>query len=112
MSSDEEDSGSAYRRYRVARKPWRHPQVTAFLRVLDAMHRRWRSRAGQGSLRGAPPRLRFESTDVSTESRPVPGLPRNAYDPDWLNSLTTVQREDLHIDEQLYDFSHHVEVLA
>ncbi|KAI9059345.1 hypothetical protein FKP32DRAFT_1579936 [Trametes sanguinea] len=112
MSSDEEDIGAPYLRYRILRKPWRSEAVTSFLRVLDALHRWRRSRAAQGSIRGAPPRLRFMSTNVSENSRPVPGLPRNAYDDAWFNSRTAIQLEDLRANATAYNFTHHITILA
>ncbi|KAI0363204.1 hypothetical protein BV20DRAFT_958765 [Pilatotrama ljubarskyi] len=112
MSSDEEDTGAPYTRYRIRRRVWRSTAATLFLRILDALHRRRRSRSGQGSRRGAPPRLRYASTDVSSESAPVRGLPRSAYDAAWLASRSALQLEELCIDEDHdYNFNHDPEVV-
>ncbi|KAH9856335.1 hypothetical protein C2E23DRAFT_722276, partial [Lenzites betulinus] len=112
MSSDEEDKDSPYTRYRILRKPWRAPAVTTFLRVLDALHRRWRSRHGQGNQRGAPPRLRYMGTDVSNLSRPVRGLPINFYDANWLAARTDVQRADLQPVDTPHALHHSGEILT
>ncbi|KAI0648927.1 hypothetical protein C8Q79DRAFT_904310 [Trametes meyenii] len=112
MSSDEEDTASPFPCYHVSHKPWRAHAVTRFLRVLDALYRRRRSRQGQGSRRGAQPRLRFQSSNVSSQATAVHGLPRNAYDSNWLTARTAVEIEDLNIDETQYDFSHHADVLS
>ena len=105
MSSDEEDVGAPVVRYRVFVRPWRHSRVTAFLRILDALHRRWRKKAGTGSKRGSPPRLRFLCKDVS-RTRAVANLPCNAYDDAWLATLSTVKKDDLRAQEKEYDFTH------
>ena len=85
--------------------------MTAFLRVLDALHRRWRSEDGQGSLRGAQPHFRYLTDEESTARRAVPGLPRNAYNATWLQDLGRVALADLNVQETIYDFSHtaHIE---
>ncbi|KAH9858480.1 hypothetical protein C2E23DRAFT_718089 [Lenzites betulinus] len=105
MSSDEEDTEGPFTRYAAFRKPWRHASVTRIMRILDALHRRSRSRSGQGSQRGRGPRVRYMSSQVSPEKRVVRRLPRNAYDPDWLRTRTAVQLEELDIEETPYDFT-------
>ena len=66
MSSDEEDEGAPFIRYRVLKKTWRSEAVTTFLRALDALHRRYRKTGGSGSKRGSPPRLRCLCPKEST----------------------------------------------
>ncbi|RPD57161.1 hypothetical protein L227DRAFT_507367 [Lentinus tigrinus ALCF2SS1-6] len=110
MSSDEEDfSNPVIKRYAHIAKLWRHRDLTALLRFLDALHRWWRSSVGQGPSRGQFPRNRFLSTnpDAITSTRlPVSGLPTTAYDMGWLEkNLTDTQRQDLRIQQVAYDFS-------
>lgn len=108
MSSDEEDfSMPGCQLYRVFRKAWRAPVVTHFLRVLDALHRRWRSLNGQGELRGAQPHLWFLTDDEAAEHRRAkPGLPENAYNPAWLASLPSTLLVNLDMEHTVYDFTH------
>ena len=112
MSSDEEDfTNPGFRLFRVLRQRWRATEVTTMLRVLDAVHHRWRSPTGQGPQRGAPPHFRFLSDVDSDPCRPIPGLPRNAYNASWLtNETTAMVREDLNVQDTVYDFSHSHEV--
>ncbi len=67
--------------------------MTEFLRVLDALHRRYRQRAGTGLKRGSPPRLRYLCLDEST-SEAVANLPINAYDGTWYGSLKGLKKDE------------------
>ena len=103
MSSDEEEEGAPFRRYRVFVKPWRSSSVTQLLRILDALHRRYRQRAGAGTKRGSPPRLRYLCVHKST-SKAVEKLPINAYDGTWYNSLKGLKKDDI-APKDPYDFT-------
>ncbi|KAI0695272.1 hypothetical protein C8T65DRAFT_584444 [Cerioporus squamosus] len=103
MSSDEEDEGAPFVRYRVLVKPWRSKVVTAFLRALDALHRRYRKRGDSGSKRGSPPRLRYLCDREST-SMAVPKLPINAYDDVWYEKQTGLKKDDLAARPTPYNF--------
>lgn len=106
MSSDEEEYvGGVLQHYRVSSLPWRYKLVTVLLRLLDALYRRYRSKIGQGSLHGARPHLRYLTDVISSNTRGVPGLPRNAYDPEWLDGLRPLQRQDLQVQDTVVDFA-------
>ena len=103
MSSDEEDTGAPFPRYRVLTKPWRSEVVTTFLRTLDALHRRYRKMGGSGSKRGSPPRLRYLVADEST-SKEVARLPINAYAEEWYKKQTGLRRDDIAARPTPYNF--------
>ncbi len=104
MSSDEEEDGAPFVRYRVIKKTWRDSRVTALLRLLDALHRRWRKK-GQAK-RGSRPRVRFLDDDGSDSTRPaVPQLPQNTYDAHWLSTLKSYTLQELAVESKDHDFS-------
>lgn len=102
MSSDEEDEGAPFVRYRVVKKTWRHVRVTKLLRLLDALHRRWRKKGR--AKRGSRPRVRFLDEDLHSTRTAVSRLPKNAYDEHWLSTLKTHRREELAVDKD-HDFT-------
>ena len=109
MSSDEEDFTTRLpgpRRYGVVVKDWRSDELTRCLRYCDALNRFHRSPQGQGPMRGQFPRSRFLTDKSETSRRAVPGLPRGAYNPVWLETLSSTQLHDLRIKEVDYNFSH------
>ncbi|RPD73846.1 hypothetical protein L226DRAFT_571764 [Lentinus tigrinus ALCF2SS1-7] len=110
MSSDEEEEGAPFVRYRVLIKPWRSEAVTKFLRALDALHRRYRKTGGSGSKRGSPPRLRCLSTEEST-SKEVPRLPINAYNERWYSEQKGLKRDDIAARPTPYNFDLDVAVI-
>ncbi|KAF9487500.1 hypothetical protein BDN71DRAFT_1478605 [Pleurotus eryngii] len=104
VSGDETDHGSSsnrlYRktvqeRFAITKHPWRSPQVKEWFRTFDALHVATRftldDRAGPGRF----PHFRMDSGRVSQRSRPVPGLPKNFYDPNFLRSLDDDEIEKL-----------------
>ncbi|KAI9059823.1 hypothetical protein FKP32DRAFT_1613968 [Trametes sanguinea] len=106
MSSDEgEYENNILQRYRIHNMPWRDPRVTSLMRLLDALRRRYRSEQGQGDLRGSKCRLRCLSDAQSERTRAVPGLPRDAYEANWLQEQHALAVRDLEIQDGLYDFS-------
>jgi hypothetical protein len=60
-----------------------------------------------GDHRGAYPRLRIYKSpqDFSKSIRFVPGLPVNAYDPDWLARQADIDRYVRHNKDEHYDLS-------
>ena len=86
-------------------------ELTYSMRVLDGLSHWQRSGEGQGSQRGQFPRIRFLTENTETNSRPVPGLPINAYNQNWLESLSGLKRRDLRIVEEPFDFSHTDEIM-
>ena len=112
MSSDEEDvSNPLVRRFGIIKREWMSQELTYSIRVLDGLSRWQRSQEGQGSQRGQFPRVRFLTENMETSSRPIPGLPINAYDQDWLQAISGLQRRDLRIVEEPFDFSHTEEIM-
>ena len=106
MSSDEEDATpGAFKQYHVFVKGWRSAALVELLRNLDALHRRYRSPQGQGSSQGSQPHIRYLSGQVANERKAVAGLPRAAYDANWLAARSEAELEELAIDETPYDFS-------
>lgn len=107
MSSDEPDGPSNPKQYCVLVKPWRNPVLASWLRTFDAVHRRFREdELIPGIQKGAQPHLRVLTDKVDGRRGAVAGLPRNAYNPDWLANLTSVDLEDLNMEPDNYDFSH------
>ncbi|KAK7684253.1 hypothetical protein QCA50_012577 [Cerrena zonata] len=107
MSSDEEDQFRGVRHYRVLPKRWRAPNLSPWLRVFDAAYRK--ERLGPfGQSPGAMPRIRT-STAAQTAgavAKVVRGLPENAYNRTFLESLTPFERRRLRVSEGNYWFEH------
>ena len=114
MSSDESDHESGLSQYRILLPKWRNPQLAAWLRVFDAIHRTSRFRPDQTRAgRGARPRLRVVGQAWSTSTSYVSQLPLNAYNPIWLARLNVIEKEDVDAQEdEHYDFSHNPDVAA
>lgn len=93
MSSDETDNDldTGETRFKVFIKEWRHPQVRELLKVLDTLYTISRKTARQGSL----PRPRNASDVVDTTRTHVVGLPRNAYNPTWLDRIGAAMVDEL-----------------
>ena len=84
MSSDEEQDIGGGRQYEVILPAWRSDRLTAWLRIFNALHVRAK-RSGLLSVKPGPePRLRMISGRRSTGGKFVAGLPRDAYDDEWL----------------------------
>ena len=62
-----------------------------------------RHRAGAGTKRGSPPRLRYLNVEVST-SKAVAKLPINAYDEAWYGKLRGLKKDDIAAKDP-YDFT-------
>lgn len=114
MSSDESDHESGLSQYRIRLPKWRNPQLAAWLRVFDAIHRKSCFRPDQTRAgRGARPRLRVVGQTWSTSESYVSQLPLNAYNPNWLARLNVIEKEDVDAQEdEHYDFSHNPDVAA
>lgn len=85
------------RQYAIVNPSWRHPTISRWLRVFDKVylstrfHGNGRARAGNWS------RIRHQSGRTDPASLPVPGLPRNFYDPGFLTRLSPEGLKDLNI---------------
>ena len=90
MSSDEEVTTPQGVKYFILAPRWRAPVITPWLRVFDSLYLRHRYQAAYGDQRGCMPHERSGCTKQSTSSMFVPGLPINAYRPDWLEQQLDV----------------------
>ncbi|OJT14064.1 hypothetical protein TRAPUB_9386, partial [Trametes pubescens] len=111
MSSDESSVEDDITYYSVLRKKWRHGNLTTWLRVFDAMYRRLRVSKTNRKGRGASVHWRQVTTRYNDTRGPVHCLPKSAYDPEWLNGLNDMEREDLAMSEAQYAFTHAPEVM-
>ncbi|KAH7907602.1 hypothetical protein BJ138DRAFT_1014215 [Hygrophoropsis aurantiaca] len=112
MSSDESDhvSGRGEATYKILRRPWRATALTAFLRVLDALHLKKRYGGEWDKSIGGWPNYRTPS--LRDSQRPPPThLPRNFYSNEWYNSRTTFAKDALYAYPAKYSFSHPKEIL-
>lgn len=105
MSSDEAESDGDTVRYRVLKHTWRAPELTPWLRVFDAAYRLDRMKP-VAQRQGASPRIRYYTNLVSVSLKVPQGLPRNAYNPEWLSSLLPLYRDRLRIRNEDYHFHH------
>jgi hypothetical protein len=100
LSDDESDheNGTDLGRshYTIVKEPWRSNELIIWLRMMDllACGEKWAGRdvAQQGNSR----RLRVHSSH-SKHGVAVAGLPKNCYNPDWLNTLSQFEREYLQV---------------
>ena len=97
MSGDETDHCHGQTRYAILRVLWRAPAATVWLKTLDLIHLSSRFDSSGRAKRGAFPHKRVPSSRVEHNAEPVPGLPRNFYDPIWLQSLSEHGRRKLQI---------------
>lgn len=96
MSGDESDHFGGHRRYVVSKLNWRSDEVTEVLRALDALVlvSHWTS---DGRPRpGKFPHVQLDSDKVEKRD-PVRNLPRNFYQPEWLDTLDKYERQDLNM---------------
>lgn len=112
MSSDESDfeglvpgHNDLPRHYRVLPSAWRAGIISRWLRVFDSVH--MTCRRNRADMRGALPRPRVYMDDCrqSKNTKWVPGLPKNAYEPTWLESLPDINL--VRPNKEIYDFGHH-----
>ena len=106
MSTDESDHelvGTGIPQFRIRKKMWRDERLGVWLRKFDALHRFRRFAPIRRAGPGAQPRVRLIS-NVSSTRPPVPGLPVNAYNANWLQNLPPWGATDLEIDSRRYCF--------
>ncbi|OSC96551.1 hypothetical protein PYCCODRAFT_1378950 [Trametes coccinea BRFM310] len=111
MSSDESCVENDVVHYEILVKRWRHPALTSWLRTFDAVYRKLRFSETNRTTRGAPVHWRQVTTRVDNSRAAVHGLPKNAYNPDWLTTLQDMDLEDLAMEEDAYPFTHPPEVM-
>jgi len=96
-SGDESDGNG---RLRITTLRWRHPRVRRWMAILDLLHLTLRFVNGVRPSTGNFPLPRYDPAETTDgqhciekfNSSPMSGLPRNAYDPDWLETLTEGER--------------------
>ncbi|KAJ3545109.1 hypothetical protein NM688_g5662 [Phlebia brevispora] len=95
MSSDETDDTSTPRqkRLRRVRRPWVNPVITKAFKQLDACYSRIKC-TGQ-PIPGNTFRERLYDHHNISAGKPKPGLPRNVYDPEYLNALPLYRLQSL-----------------
>ncbi|EDR13086.1 uncharacterized protein LACBIDRAFT_322527 [Laccaria bicolor S238N-H82] len=106
MSTDESDHeliGTGIPQFRIRKKGWRDERLGVWLRKFDALHRFRRFAPIRRAGPGAQPRIRLIS-NVSSTRPPVPGLPFNAYNANWLQHLPSWGATDLEVDSRRYCF--------
>ena len=105
MSSNEEVKTTKGKKYFVLIPKWRAPMLTPWLRIFDSLYLRHRNREEHGDQRGSMPRKRYACNKESTSRKFIPGLPINAYRPDWLEQQLDVTNVIHPSDPQPY--THH-----
>ena len=99
MSSDETTDGEDEdKQSRVLVKDWRSLELTHWVRRFDRAPNDY-------ERRGRRPRFRFYSAKVERNSRPQTGLPTNAYDSEWKNSMSPLEKRALAIDSKEFPFT-------
>lgn len=100
------------RAYTYLHSDWRADEVGTWLEDLDTVY--LFDRASEGDKRGAYPhmRRREQGRRMSTRSKPVKGLPVNAYREDWLRTRVSAWVKDhLRPLTQHYIFSNDVDFI-
>ncbi|KAH8976613.1 hypothetical protein EDB92DRAFT_1960470 [Lactarius akahatsu] len=98
--------------YTVVKPSWRHPDIHHWLKVFDDLHHQNHINAFVLDKRGMFTHIRTGSQKVRQAQYAPPGLPVNAYDPNWLQSKTALSlKHELHPKEYPYDFNHSPETL-
>jgi hypothetical protein len=101
MSGDEECTKAKDDtiRFEITNLRWRNPapEIRAWFKTLDALHMSTRFAANDRPLAGRFPHRRIPSKRMEPVDIPVPKLPRNFYDPNWLETLDEIERDILQI---------------
>ena len=110
MSSDESEREGVNPRYRRARLEWRNPQMDAWLDTIDIFVRAKHFKEDGSSTAGAHIHNRLHTPRAVSHRGPVAGLPRDAYNPQWLAKLSDYELELLGPVNKPYSFVHENEV--
>jgi hypothetical protein len=105
MSSDESDHENRTPHYHVLLKQWRSPILVPWLHHFDKLHLESRFAFIAQGRRGCPPHGRVRSIKTDPVTHVVHSLPKNAYNPSWLTSLSENELELLQPQDE-YDFLH------
>jgi hypothetical protein len=101
MSGDETDHVQGQVRYAVTRLPWRSTNIRNWLKTLDLVHLSSRFSTTGRAKRGAFPHRRTLSNRMEQDAAPVPGLPRNFYNPIWLGTLDKHELRALDVQDEV-----------
>lgn len=99
MSGDESSNESQSPAYAITTLPWRNPspEITRWLRTFDLLHLSTRFGSDDRPTPGQFPHRRIPSKRIEAYHTPPQGLPRNFYDPVWLQTLDNFETETLNI---------------
>jgi hypothetical protein len=102
-SDEEEDAPGPVRPFVRVPLPWVSQEARAWKIRFDSIF------AVENT---AVPHNRIDPMPGARPSQryPVPGLPRNFYDPEWLSSLDTEHMIQLNMKETAYEFAHSTSV--
>lgn len=91
--------------YRKIRPVWRStaPDVVAWFKTLDHLHMSTRFKSDGKRKPGRIPRHRQEASGLQVSNPKVypKGLPENFYDPTWLATLDTYERDKLRVQDPM-----------
>jgi hypothetical protein len=105
VSSDESDEDGPVRRYVRITPAWRSEQLSQLQDCIDsAKSASQKPRPGHRRTLGNRPRSRINANRRNNDAIAPPGLPRNCYDPTWVQSLRPVDLAELDIVDCDYDF--------
>ncbi|KAG2132333.1 hypothetical protein DEU56DRAFT_739579 [Suillus clintonianus] len=112
MSGDESDTRDGLKRYVIFLDEWRNPEVATWIRVFDRVFMTTKFNQVNRPKRGNWPRIRVPTTQRNAirSGNPVPGLPRNFYNEEWLSTLDVDELEALNV-QQPISLVHSQEVL-
>jgi hypothetical protein len=99
VSGDESDHANGQKILLITDLSWRSkdPKVITFFRTFDHIHLSDRFNSTGRAGRGQFPHPRVPSRRKERHSNPVPGLPENFYDADFLDDLDHFERKALKI---------------
>ncbi|KAF9033662.1 hypothetical protein BJ165DRAFT_1410383 [Panaeolus papilionaceus] len=95
-SEDEKDDSGGQVTYQIRKLPWRNPALGSLFNVLDRLAVAKRIMPDGKTTKGNWPRLRQPSNRLGNPRVPH-RLPRNFYDPDYLESISDDDFEELDV---------------
>lgn len=116
MSDDEDIHESGKPRYAIRKLRWRAAAIRPYLQVFDHLHLCTRFTSDNRATPGSFPHLRLvsdrEEPPAAQRLGAIAGLPRNFYDPHWLEDLQPYQRValdvkpevDIHLPPQITEY--------
>ena len=98
--ASEDESGNDADDCVITNMLWRNPEITDFLRALDAVHLSSRFMDSKPT-RGNWPRNRIPSHREDRTTDPIAGLPSNFYEPSWLASRSEFELTQLKVQPEV-----------